>query len=949
MARKSNAPSLFDLDDAPLAVAEDPAVVARRETYRTRLAEKLKDPEFRNIEGFPIGTDEAILALSAPPYYTACPNPFLDEWLAENAKPYDAATDDYHREPFASDVSEGKNDPIYNAHSYHTKVPHKAIMRYILHYTQAGDVVYDGFCGTGMTGVAAQLCGDRNQIESLGYKIDASGQVWEPEVLAARQALDKGQRNPHPRFPDPAPFSQAGTRMALLGDLSPAATFIAYNYNTRVPEGTFESEAQRVMAEVEDECGWMYTTLHGCKEPEALAWANRLKSCQTVEQAREAIGEIPVGNLGRVQFAIHSEVFGCPECGHGFTYWEVAVDSVAGEVRDELQCPGCDAVFTKRQAQRRPVVQFDQHLQKTISQSEFRSVLVNYRCGRKSHRKVPDQFDGELEAFIARLASDSGIPRQALPTGDKTAEAIRLGVTHVHHLFTGRNARTVAAVLRCSLGSPVRLHLWGAIRDCFSYATKMIKLNVHRLLNGGGQFMGSVAGTYYLPSLQAEQSTLVSIAAKFAKVSRNYTGYPADVTYAIATAPAATPVAADTIDYIFTDPPFGSNLMYSELNAVWDAWAKIGTNVIPEAIENKTQGKGTAEYTELMLAACKAYFNALKPGRWMTVEFHNSATSVWNAIQRALELAGFVIADVRVLDKQQFSFKQINSAGATDKDLVISCYKPSSVFQRRFALNIGKPDGVREFVEQHLAMLPVTPVNKAGELERLAERTTSILYDRMIAYHLVRGAQVPMSASEFTRLLHEHFVLRDDTWFVPGQEVRYDLCKLRGIEVEQQVLFVSDERSAVSWLRSEVGDKPHTLGELTPKFMQATKEWPAHEPRPELRELLRDWFIEIDGRWANPNPDDEKHVEALRKKSLLRLFATYAAGKGKLKEFRREALIEAFRYCWNSGQEAVFVTVCQRIPDKLLRDDAQLSEAYDLAADRVASRPPPPQQEFAWE
>lgn len=112
----------------------------------------------RDIEGFPIGTDEDIIALSDAPYYTACPNPFIEEFIRENGTPYDEATDDYHREPFAADVSEGKNDPIYNAHSYHTKVPYKAIMRYILHYTNPGDVVFDGFCGTGMTGVAAQMC-----------------------------------------------------------------------------------------------------------------------------------------------------------------------------------------------------------------------------------------------------------------------------------------------------------------------------------------------------------------------------------------------------------------------------------------------------------------------------------------------------------------------------------------------------------------------------------------------------------------------------------------------------------------------------------------------------------------------------------------------------------------------------------------------------------------------
>lgn len=96
----------------------------------------------RNIEGFPIGTDEDIIALSDAPFYTACPNPFIEDFIKEYGTPYDETTDDYHREPFAADVSEGKNDPIYNAHSYHTKVPYKAIMRYILHYTEPGDIVF---------------------------------------------------------------------------------------------------------------------------------------------------------------------------------------------------------------------------------------------------------------------------------------------------------------------------------------------------------------------------------------------------------------------------------------------------------------------------------------------------------------------------------------------------------------------------------------------------------------------------------------------------------------------------------------------------------------------------------------------------------------------------------------------------------------------------------------
>jgi hypothetical protein len=106
---------------------------ARRAYFLEKLAEKLKDPEFRKMEGFPIGEDEDILALSDPPYYTACPNPFLADFVASFGTTYDSNTDDYERGPFVSDIQEGKGGSIYKAHTYHTKVPHQAIARFILH------------------------------------------------------------------------------------------------------------------------------------------------------------------------------------------------------------------------------------------------------------------------------------------------------------------------------------------------------------------------------------------------------------------------------------------------------------------------------------------------------------------------------------------------------------------------------------------------------------------------------------------------------------------------------------------------------------------------------------------------------------------------------------------------------------------------------------------------
>src|ERR1700680_2731315 len=77
---------------------------ARRAYFLEILREKLRDPEFRKIEGFPSGDDKDILALSDPPYYTACPNPFIDDFITYDGKPYNPEFLP-GREPFVADVN----------------------------------------------------------------------------------------------------------------------------------------------------------------------------------------------------------------------------------------------------------------------------------------------------------------------------------------------------------------------------------------------------------------------------------------------------------------------------------------------------------------------------------------------------------------------------------------------------------------------------------------------------------------------------------------------------------------------------------------------------------------------------------------------------------------------------------------------------------------------------
>ncbi|MFE8035272.1 DNA methyltransferase [Thiohalocapsa marina] len=559
---------------------------ARRDHFLAILREKLKDPAFRKIEGFPIGSDEDILALSDPPYYTACPNPFIEDFIKQYGTPYDPDIP-YSKEPYVADVSEGKNDPIYNAHSYHTKVPHKAIMRYILHYTKPGDLVFDGFCGTGMTGVAAQLCGDRSVVETLGYRIDADGTILEQEHSEGHSVWK--------------PFSKLGIRRAILNDLSPAATFIAYNYNMPVDVYAFEEEANRILDEVEQECGWMYET-------------------------RRTTGNAK----GRINYTVWSDVFGCPQCGGEVIFWDAAVDKDAGVVRDNFDCPHCSKELSKRTLERAWKTSFDQGTERFLKEAKKVPVLINYSAGSKRFEKRPDDFDLQVIEKVELLQIAHRFPTTGIPQGDKTSEPLRIGITHVHQFYTRRNLATFSALYARAKSPLTKLALLGG----YTVGLKTARfLPLRWIQKDTGPMKPHTAGTLYFPSLSGEQNWLNIFKSRVASSKRGTCRVIAGGGV-IANSSASTSGCGDEqLDYIFLDPPFGANLMYSELNLLWESWLGVLTNNTPEAITNKSQGKSLDDYRFLMTDCFQEAFRILKPGRWMTVEFSNTQASVWNAIQ----------------------------------------------------------------------------------------------------------------------------------------------------------------------------------------------------------------------------------------------------------------------------------------------------------------------------
>lgn len=837
----------------------------------------------RHIEGFPIGKDEDIIELSRPPYYTACPNPFIEDFIKEHGKPYDEATDTYHREPFAADVSEGKNDPIYNAHSYHTKVPHKAIMRYILHYTEPGDIVFDGFCGTGMTGVAARMCGSPD-----------------PEF---KMKIEKEM-----------PYVKWGARKAVLNDLSPAATFIAANYNMPVDVQEFEKEAKRILKECEKECGWMYETLHTDGDGET----NRYIDGKPIK--------------GRINYVVWSDVFVCPNCSGEIVFWNAAVDKEKGKVKDSFRCSHCRSELKKRDCDRASEIIYDKALKKNITMAKQVPVLINYSVGKKRYEKAPDEYDLDILRRIDEMDIPYWYPTNEIPKGEKTVEPIRLGITHAHHFYTKRNLWVLACfynnIIKNNSSIKELLYLWFN-----SQLINTSKQNRHR--EGVSFPYNPLSGTLYISSLIREANIFIAYANKINKICNAMPKEMGNNTYTTTQSAADMPnIGQCSVDYIFTDPPFGSNLMYSELNFLWEAWLKVFTNNKSEAIVNKVQKKGLPEYQELMEKCFAECYRILKPGRWMTVEFHNSANSVWNSIQEALLRAGFVVADVRMLNKNQGSFNQVTAHGAVKQDLVISAYKPKETFKRRFLEQAGSEEAAWDFVRQHLGNLPVT-VERKGKLGIIQERQGYLLYDRMLAYHVVNGIPVPMDAVDFYKGLAERFIERDGMYFLAGQVNEYEDKRMR-MEVEEMQLsmVVADERSAIQWLYNQLST-PQTYQEIQPKFIQELHQL-RYEKMPELTDMLEENFLQHeDGRWYVPDINKASDLAKLRKKRLLKEFEEYMKGAGRLRVFRTEAVRAGFDRCWMQRDFETIVKVAKRLPEKVVQEDPALLMYYDNALGKV--------------
>ena len=530
--------------------------------------------------------------------------------------------------PAARSVAGGRGSPFYSAHSYHTKVPPEAIVPFIEHFTQPGDVVLDPFCGSGATGVAAVQTG----------------------------------------------------RRSILNDLAPAAIHLAWNHTHEVDPAMLDGAFRRLVQRVGEEVSSLYSTRH------------------------EGVG-------AEIAWTMWSAVYVCPNCSSEFSLWS-AINRNEGRVARSINCVECHV---------------------SLNRSELKAITSApvWLAGVAANGKRFERALTEAEAHRARSFARESIPHwyPDVPI-EATREMYVRCALHLQQIrtvadfYTPRNLHALSAIWAgIQLEPDIRLRraLAFAFTNTAWHGTRMRRFNAR-----GGQ--RPLTGTLYVPQLSSEANVLHVMANKIKQLQRYYRTLrvPDGCTPAMLLGSAANleRVKSDSVDYIFTDPPFGSNLFYADCNLIWESWLGSLTERDKEIVVHRSQrpadgGKTIHEYGELMSKSMAEMYRVLKPGGWATVVFHNTDGSVWNAIQTAAHSAGFESHAALSLDRKQQSHKGYKGrAGDEDVahfDVVFNLRKASA---RRRSLTASKrlsKASLRKLIEQ----ISLDPVVKGGGVQAI--------------------------------------------------------------------------------------------------------------------------------------------------------------------------------------------------------------------------------------
>ncbi|MDP5226887.1 MULTISPECIES: DNA methyltransferase [Arthrobacter] len=582
-------------------------------------------------------------------------------------------------ELYSSPLPAARTGALYNAFSYPTKISAESVALFIACHTEPGDHVLDVFGGSGTTGIAALLCErpTRRMVE-----------------LAAERGLKP----------------QWGARDATVYELSEIGTLLS-----------------RVMTHA--------------PEPKAFAAAaRRLVDAATKREPTLYDAEGPDGQAGAVRQIIWSDVVACPRCGTETTYADTRVRYGPLRFDDQFTC-SCGHTGSPDDWKRVLEDVVDPWTGEAYTRRRRVPWKVYGKSATGNWSRAATEKDAAAEADALARDLPAGAPIVPLRWGDLHRSGYHQGMSHLHHLYTARNFRALATLWQLieeeseELREALRLLVLSYNAAHSTLMTRVVlKKNSKDFVVTGAQ-----SGVMYVSGLPVEKNVFTGVQRKiktFAAAFEVLHGLSGEATIVTGSS-ADLHLGDESIDYVFTDPPFGGYIPYSEINQLNELWLGKTTRIEDEAIISPAQGKGVGEYQALLTSVFSEVGRVMKPSAEATIVFHSSQASVWQALASSLADAGLVVTAASILDKTQASFKQVNGHVAVSGDPLLRVKKralqlspPVAATMRDLALAEPRPSG----------RLPMTP------------RQEQHRYSELVGAALVGGVPITMDARAVYRM-----------------------------------------------------------------------------------------------------------------------------------------------------------------------------------------------------